>query len=78
MATITTTLFADRVAEAVVRKRTQLVVGLDPRPELLPVELRGEPEIERLGGALPRERRPVGIRVIARGLRVDHAGWLFQ
>ncbi|MDQ3876651.1 MAG: orotidine-5'-phosphate decarboxylase [Actinomycetota bacterium] len=37
-----TTLFADRLAAAVARKRSQLVVGLDPRPELLPVELRGE------------------------------------
>ena len=36
------TTFADRVAEAVDRKRSQLVVGLDPRPELLPVELRGD------------------------------------
>jgi orotidine-5'-phosphate decarboxylase len=34
--------FADRVAEAVDRKRSQLLVGLDPRPELLPVELRGD------------------------------------
>jgi orotidine-5'-phosphate decarboxylase len=32
--------FADRVAEAVDRKRSQIVVGLDPRPALLPVELR--------------------------------------
>ncbi|HET8606502.1 MAG TPA: orotidine-5'-phosphate decarboxylase [Gaiellaceae bacterium] len=37
-----TTLFGDRLAEAVERKRSQLVVGLDPRIELLPVELRGE------------------------------------
>ena len=37
-----TTLFADRLAEAVERKRSQLVVGLDPRPDLLPVELRGD------------------------------------
>jgi orotidine-5'-phosphate decarboxylase len=36
-----TTLFADRLAEAVERKRSQLVVGLDPRLELLPVEVRG-------------------------------------
>ncbi len=36
-----TTFFGDRVAEAVERKRSQLVVGLDPRPDLLPVELRG-------------------------------------
>jgi orotidine-5'-phosphate decarboxylase len=39
---VATTHFADRVAEAVERKRSQIVVGLDPRPELLPVELRGE------------------------------------
>ena len=31
--------FADRLAEAVQAKRSQLVVGLDPRPELFPVEL---------------------------------------
>ena len=36
---VATALFADRLAEAVERKRSQLVVGLDPRPELLPVEL---------------------------------------
>jgi len=35
--------FGDRVAEAVDRKRSQVLVGLDPRPELFPVELRGEP-----------------------------------
>jgi orotidine-5'-phosphate decarboxylase len=34
--------FGDRVAEAVERKRSQLVVGLDPVVELLPVELRGD------------------------------------
>jgi orotidine-5'-phosphate decarboxylase len=34
--------FGDRLAEAVERKRTQLVVGLDPRPDLLPVEVRGD------------------------------------
>jgi orotidine-5'-phosphate decarboxylase len=38
----TTAAFADRLADAVERKRTQLVVGLDPRIDLLPVELRGE------------------------------------
>src|SRR2546422_4461889 len=41
-AAVATTLFADRLAEAVERKRSQLVVGLDPRPDLLPVELKGE------------------------------------
>ena len=34
--------FGDRVAAAVDAKRSQLLVGLDPRPELLPVELRGD------------------------------------
>jgi orotidine-5'-phosphate decarboxylase len=34
--------FGDRLAEAIERKRTQLVVGLDPLPELLPVELVGD------------------------------------
>ena len=37
-----TAAFPDRVAEAVERRRSQLVVGLDPRVDLLPVELRGE------------------------------------
>ena len=35
-------MLGDRVAEAVERKRTQLVVGLDPRPDLFPVEVRGD------------------------------------
>ena len=39
--------FPDRLAEAVDRKRSQLLVGLDPRPELLPVELRGEAHVSR-------------------------------
>ena len=34
--------FGDRIAEAVERKRSQLVVGLDPALDLLPVEIRGE------------------------------------
>jgi orotidine-5'-phosphate decarboxylase len=42
-----TTSFADRLAEAVERKRSQLVVGLDPRPDLLPVELRGDAHLGR-------------------------------
>ncbi|HET7568580.1 MAG TPA: orotidine-5'-phosphate decarboxylase [Gaiellaceae bacterium] len=41
MATVVTS-FADRLAEAVERKRSQLVVGLDPMPDLLPVEFRAE------------------------------------
>jgi orotidine-5'-phosphate decarboxylase len=36
------TPFADRLADAVDRKRSQLVVGLDPRPDLLPLEVRGD------------------------------------
>ena len=44
-------LFADRVAEAVDRKRSQLVVGLDPRVDLLPVELRGEAVLGRAAAA---------------------------
>src|SRR5919199_5270780 len=51
MAAVATTVFADRVAESVLRKRTQLVVGLDPRPELLPVEIRGEATLGRAGAA---------------------------
>ena len=47
MATVATTHFADRLAEAVEHKRSQLVVGLDPRPDLLPVELRGEAHLGR-------------------------------
>jgi orotidine-5'-phosphate decarboxylase len=43
--------FGDRVAEAVDRKRSQLVAGLDPRPELLPVELRGDAHTSRRAAA---------------------------
>jgi orotidine-5'-phosphate decarboxylase len=39
---VATLTFADRLAGEVERKRSQLCVGLDPRPELLPVELRGD------------------------------------
>jgi orotidine-5'-phosphate decarboxylase len=37
-----TMTFADRLAAEVERKRSQLVVGLDPRVELMPIELRGD------------------------------------
>lgn len=43
--------FADRLADAVDRKRSQLLVGLDPRPDLLPVELRGDAHLSREAGA---------------------------
>ena len=39
---VATQTFADRLAAEVERKRSQLVVGLDPRVDLLPVELRGD------------------------------------
>src|SRR5690242_3642156 len=39
---VTVTTWADRLAAEVERKRSQLVVGLDPRPDLLPIELRGD------------------------------------
>ncbi|HWE82204.1 MAG TPA: orotidine-5'-phosphate decarboxylase [Gaiellaceae bacterium] len=39
---VATLTFGDRVAAEVERKRSQLVVGLDPRPDLFPVELRGD------------------------------------
>jgi orotidine-5'-phosphate decarboxylase len=39
---IEATTFGDRLAEAIDRKRTQLVVGLDPQRDLLPVELAGD------------------------------------
>lgn len=39
--------FSDRLGDAVERKRSQLVVGLDPRPELLPVEIRGDAHLGR-------------------------------
>ena len=40
-AAVATTTFSDRVAEIVERKRSQLVLGLDPVVDLLPVELQG-------------------------------------
>src|SRR5436309_5239252 len=39
---VATLTFGDRLATEVERKRSQLIVGLDPRPDLLPVELRGD------------------------------------
>ena len=43
--------FGDRLAETVERKRTQLVVGLDPRLDVLPMELRGEAVLGRAAAA---------------------------
>ena len=53
---VATAAFGDRIAGAVERKRSQLVVGLDPRPDLLPVELRGDAHLgrERVAAAVAR------------------------
>src|SRR3712207_2788148 len=51
-----TTSFADRLAAAVEQKRTQLVVGLDPRLDLLPVEVRGDAHLGREHAAEACER----------------------
>jgi len=53
--------FADRLAEAVERKRSQLVVGLDPALDLLPVELRGEAGLGRASAAAAYTRFCRGI-----------------
>jgi orotidine-5'-phosphate decarboxylase len=53
--------FADRLGDAVERKRSQLVVGLDPRLDLLPVELRGEGVLGRAAAASAVARFCKGI-----------------
>jgi orotidine-5'-phosphate decarboxylase len=53
--------FADRLAEAVSRKQSQLVVGLDPRLDLLPMELRGEAVLGRAAAASSVARFCKGI-----------------
>src|ERR687886_2719223 len=60
-AAVAVAAFADRLAEAVERRRSQLVVGLDPRPELLPVELRGDVHLGRAAAADACERFCCGI-----------------
>src|SRR5919198_3083615 len=60
-APVATEAFGDRVAAAVARRRSQLVVGLDPRPELLPVELRGDVHLGRAAAADACERFCCGI-----------------
>jgi orotidine-5'-phosphate decarboxylase len=57
----TAPVFADRVGEAVERKHTQLVVGLDPRLDLLPMELRGESVLGRAAAASAVARFCKGI-----------------
>jgi orotidine-5'-phosphate decarboxylase len=58
---VSTAAFADRLADAVERKRSQLVVGLDPRLELLPVELRGESVLGRAEAASAYARFCCGL-----------------
>ena len=53
--------FSDRVATAVERRRTQLVVGLDPLVDLLPVEVRGDAAQDRPAAAAAVERFCCGI-----------------
>ncbi|MBA3434315.1 MAG: orotidine-5'-phosphate decarboxylase [Actinobacteria bacterium] len=53
--------FSDRLAEAVERKRTQLVVGLDPRLDVLPMELRGDAVLGRAAAASAVARFCKGI-----------------
>jgi orotidine-5'-phosphate decarboxylase len=53
--------FADRLVEAVTRKHSQLAVGLDPRLDLLPMELRGEAVLGRAAAASAVARFCKGI-----------------
>jgi orotidine-5'-phosphate decarboxylase len=53
--------FADRLGEVVERKRSQLVVGLDPRLDVLPMELRGEAVLGRAAAASAVARFCKGI-----------------
>jgi orotidine-5'-phosphate decarboxylase len=58
---VATTTFADRLAEAVGERRSQLVVGLDPRLDLLPLELRGDAHVGRPAAAEAAARFCCGI-----------------
>jgi orotidine-5'-phosphate decarboxylase len=58
---VATAAFGDRLAAAVERKRSQLVVGLDPRLDVLPVELRGEAVLGRAEAARAYGRFCCGI-----------------
>ena len=48
-----TTVFGDRLVDRVDRRRSQLVLGLDPVVELLPVELHGDAGDRRRRGPTP-------------------------
>ena len=60
-APVLTAAFADRLAEAVGARRSQLVVGLDPRLDLLPVEVRGDAHLGRSAAAEAYARFCCGI-----------------
>ncbi len=60
-AAVATTTFADRLAAAVGERRSQLVVGLDPRLDLLPLELRGDAHLGRAAAAEATARFCCGI-----------------
>jgi orotidine-5'-phosphate decarboxylase len=53
--------FADRLAAAIDEKRSQLAVGLDPRLDLLPLELRGNAQVGRPAAADATARFCCGI-----------------
>ena len=53
---VATRAFADRVADAVVERRSQLVVGLDPQLDRLPLELRGDAHTGREASAAAYSR----------------------
>ena len=53
--------FGDRLAEAVERKHSQLIVGLDPVTDLLPVELAGDAHLGRVEAAKAFSRFCCGI-----------------
>src|SRR5436190_1272375 len=55
-AAVATRVFADRLAAAVVERRSQLVVGLDPQLDLLPLELRGDAHTGREAAATAYSR----------------------
>src|SRR6266849_831088 len=55
-AAVATRAFADRLATAVVERRSQLVVGLDPQLDLLPLELRGDAHTGREAAATAYSR----------------------
>ena len=58
---VATAAFADRLADAVERKRSQLVVGLDPSLDLLPMDVRGESVLGRAETAHAYARFCCGI-----------------